>query len=171
MFVHSGVVEEGTLGHDLALMLDVGSRPADGCPPQPLGDPPPARGAAPGAGRSRRAEGIAGRAPTGCVSTSPTLPISGAELEQIEDIANDMVLQNSKVITHLMSVDDAIASGARALFGEKYGDVGGRHGRDRRQRHGLVGRRCGGACGAPAISAPFRNGRKRSRRGCGGSRR
>ncbi len=49
-------------------------------------------------------------------------PISGAELEQIEDIANDMVLQNSKVITHLMSVDDAIASGARALFGEKYGD-------------------------------------------------
>ena len=33
-----------------------------------------------------------------------------------------MVLQNSKVVTHLMTVDDAIASGARALFGEKYGD-------------------------------------------------
>ena len=49
-------------------------------------------------------------------------PISGAELEQIEDIANDRVLQNSKVVTHLMTVDDAIASGARALFGEKYGD-------------------------------------------------
>src|ERR1700719_3702266 len=39
-----------------------------------------------------------------------------------EDIANDMVLQNAPVITRLMSRDDAIASGARALFGEKYGD-------------------------------------------------
>ncbi|HEX5846756.1 MAG TPA: alanine--tRNA ligase, partial [Rhodoplanes sp.] len=49
-------------------------------------------------------------------------PISGDELERVEDIANDMVLQNSDVTTHLMTVDDAIGSGARALFGEKYGD-------------------------------------------------
>jgi alanyl-tRNA synthetase len=33
-----------------------------------------------------------------------------------------MVLQNSAVVTRLMGVDDAIASGARALFGEKYGE-------------------------------------------------
>src|SRR5208282_1650220 len=39
-----------------------------------------------------------------------------------EDIANDIVLQNAPVTTRLMAVDDAIASGARALFGEKYGD-------------------------------------------------
>src|SRR6202030_1318991 len=49
-------------------------------------------------------------------------PMSAAEIERVEDIANDVVLQNSAVTTRLMAVDDAIASGARALFGEKYGD-------------------------------------------------
>src|SRR6516164_8252286 len=44
------------------------------------------------------------------------------EVERVEDIANEIVLQNSPVTTRLMAVDDAIASGARALFGEKYGD-------------------------------------------------
>jgi alanyl-tRNA synthetase len=49
-------------------------------------------------------------------------PISAAELERVEDIANDIVLRNAPVTTRLMAQDDAIASGARALFGEKYGD-------------------------------------------------
>src|SRR5436190_9880459 len=49
-------------------------------------------------------------------------PISDEELERVEDIANDIVLQNSPVTTRLMAQDDAINSGARALFGEKYGD-------------------------------------------------
>jgi alanyl-tRNA synthetase len=49
-------------------------------------------------------------------------PISGEELSRIEDIANEIVLQNAPVRTRLMSVDDAIADGAMALFGEKYGD-------------------------------------------------
>jgi alanyl-tRNA synthetase len=49
-------------------------------------------------------------------------PMLSEEIERVEDIANDMVLQNSPVTTRLMAVDDAIASGARALFGEKYGD-------------------------------------------------
>jgi alanyl-tRNA synthetase len=48
--------------------------------------------------------------------------MSPEELERVEDIANDKVLQNTPVTTRLMAVDDAIASGARALFGEKYGD-------------------------------------------------
>ncbi|WP_417309820.1 alanine--tRNA ligase [Devosia sp.] len=51
-----------------------------------------------------------------------TKAISPQELAEIEDIANDIVLQNTPVETRLMSVDDAKASGARALFGEKYGD-------------------------------------------------
>jgi alanyl-tRNA synthetase len=49
-------------------------------------------------------------------------PMTAAEVERVEDIANDVVLQNSPVTTRLMAVDDAIACGARALFGEKYGD-------------------------------------------------
>jgi alanyl-tRNA synthetase len=49
-------------------------------------------------------------------------PISDSEMEQIEDIANSIVLQNAAVITRLMGQEDAIKSGARALFGEKYGD-------------------------------------------------
>src|SRR5688572_12397536 len=48
--------------------------------------------------------------------------MSPEEIEQVEDIANDHVLQNSAVTTRLMALDDARASGARALFGEKYGD-------------------------------------------------
>ena len=49
-------------------------------------------------------------------------PITAEELERVEDIANDFVLQNSAVTTRLMALDDARTSGARALFGEKYGD-------------------------------------------------
>jgi alanyl-tRNA synthetase len=49
-------------------------------------------------------------------------PITKAELAEVEDIANRVVLQNEPVVTRLMAVDEAVASGARALFGEKYGD-------------------------------------------------
>ncbi len=49
-------------------------------------------------------------------------PIVDNEIAKVEDIANAIVLQNAPVETRLMEVDDAITSGARALFGEKYGD-------------------------------------------------
>ncbi len=48
--------------------------------------------------------------------------LSPVELHQVEQIANDIVLQNDKVSTRLMTVDAAIAEGAMALFGEKYGE-------------------------------------------------
>jgi len=49
-------------------------------------------------------------------------PITPEELSRIEDIANEVVLENDEVTTRLMAVDDAREAGARALFGEKYGD-------------------------------------------------
>ncbi|MDM7851807.1 alanine--tRNA ligase [Pseudochrobactrum kiredjianiae] len=49
-------------------------------------------------------------------------PISEEELRKVENIANEIILQNSPVVTRLMAVDDAIEAGAMALFGEKYGD-------------------------------------------------
>ncbi|MGF1622723.1 MAG: alanine--tRNA ligase [Rhodomicrobiaceae bacterium] len=49
-------------------------------------------------------------------------PMTMEEIQTVEDLANAMVLQNEPVVTRLMAVDDAIESGAMALFGEKYGD-------------------------------------------------
>ena len=49
-------------------------------------------------------------------------PISAEELDRVETIANEIIVQNQPVSTRLMAVDDAIAEGAMALFGEKYGD-------------------------------------------------
>ena len=49
-------------------------------------------------------------------------PIDAAELARIEDLANTEIVANTPVTTTSMPIDDAIASGARALFGEKYGD-------------------------------------------------
>lgn len=51
-----------------------------------------------------------------------TKPITPQELAEVEEIANDIVLQNSPVETRLMGIEEAKESGARALFGEKYGD-------------------------------------------------
>ncbi|WP_427023379.1 alanine--tRNA ligase [Aureimonas ureilytica] len=49
-------------------------------------------------------------------------PMDAAELARVEELANAVILQNTPIETRLMAVDDAIALGAMALFGEKYGD-------------------------------------------------
>jgi alanyl-tRNA synthetase len=48
--------------------------------------------------------------------------IDETELAAAEIEVNNHIRENSVVITRLLAVDDAIKSGARALFGEKYGD-------------------------------------------------
>ncbi|WP_127143268.1 alanine--tRNA ligase [Pelagibacterium montanilacus] len=53
---------------------------------------------------------------------SHTKPLSDDELAEVERLANGIVLQNGPVETRLMAVDDAVAAGAMALFGEKYGE-------------------------------------------------
>jgi alanyl-tRNA synthetase len=53
---------------------------------------------------------------------SHTKPMAPDEIAAVESMANAYVLQNSPVETRLMAVDDAIESGAMALFGEKYGE-------------------------------------------------
>ena len=53
---------------------------------------------------------------------SHTKPMSLDEIARVERMANAYVTQNTAVETRLMSLDDARATGAMALFGEKYGD-------------------------------------------------
>ena len=48
--------------------------------------------------------------------------MSPDEMAAVEAMANAYVLQNSPVETRLMALEDARETGARALFGEKYGD-------------------------------------------------
>ncbi|MDE2018693.1 MAG: alanine--tRNA ligase, partial [Hyphomicrobiales bacterium] len=45
-----------------------------------------------------------------------------AEIAKVEEIANAVVLADAPVETRVMGIDEARNSGARALFGEKYGD-------------------------------------------------
>lgn len=48
--------------------------------------------------------------------------LTTAQIQAIEEIVNREVLANTDVCAALMSYDEAIAGGAMALFGEKYGD-------------------------------------------------
>ena len=49
-------------------------------------------------------------------------PISREQLQEIEQMVNEQIRRNHPVETQIMSLDDARASGAKALFGEKYTD-------------------------------------------------
>jgi alanyl-tRNA synthetase len=122
LYVHFGKVEQGTLkvGTPLSLEVDHGRRGAirknhsathllHEALRQVLGDHVAQKGSLVAPDRLR-------------FDFSHPKPMTAGEIERIEDIANDFVLQNAPVITRLMARDDAVASGARALFGEKYGD-------------------------------------------------
>jgi alanyl-tRNA synthetase len=49
-------------------------------------------------------------------------PVAREELERIERIVNDQIIRNTPVTTEIRTPEEAIAAGAMALFGEKYGD-------------------------------------------------
>ncbi|MDD5356372.1 MAG: DHHA1 domain-containing protein, partial [Candidatus Omnitrophica bacterium] len=44
------------------------------------------------------------------------------ELDKIQDLMNEKILSNDKVNVEILAKDEALKSGAIALFGEKYGD-------------------------------------------------
>lgn len=48
-------------------------------------------------------------------------PMTDAEISEVEELVNRFILQNHTVTTNMMSLEDAMRSGAMALFGEKYG--------------------------------------------------
>ena len=50
-------------------------------------------------------------------------PLTAAEIDAIEAEVNAVVRQNIAAKTEEMAPQDAIAAGAMALFGEKYGDL------------------------------------------------
>jgi alanyl-tRNA synthetase len=49
-------------------------------------------------------------------------PLTDAEIEEIERLVNYHILRNEPVQTDEMAVEEAMRSGAMALFGEKYGE-------------------------------------------------
>ena len=138
LFVHLGTVEQGTLKVGTALQLEVDHAARSSIRAnhsathllhealrQVLGDHIAQRGSLVAPDRLR-------------FDFVHPKPITPEELARVEDIANDVVLENDEVTTRLMAVDDAREAGARALFGEKYGDEVrvvsmGRHARDHGQ--------------------------------------
>ncbi len=122
LFVHFGVVEEGVISVDqpLELVVDTDRRTAiranhsathlmHAALRQVLGDHVVQKGSLVAPERLR-------------FDFSHPKPAEADELAAITDRTNTMILQNGPVSTRLMAVDEAIDSGAMALFGEKYAD-------------------------------------------------
>jgi alanyl-tRNA synthetase len=122
LIVHEGVVEEGALVPGLALELEVDHARRNAVRAnhsathilhealrRVLGDHVAQKGSLVAPDRLR-------------FDFTHPKPLTDEELAQVETLANAVVQDNAPVETRLMAQDDAIASGARALFGEKYGD-------------------------------------------------
>jgi alanyl-tRNA synthetase len=80
---------------------------------------------------------------------SHNAPMSDEDLAWVEAEVNARVRQNTEVTTRLMTPDQAVAAGAMALFGEKYGEevrvVGMGHDPQAASKHGVYSLElCGG---------------------------
>ncbi|MDO9384198.1 MAG: alanine--tRNA ligase [Hyphomicrobiaceae bacterium] len=122
VFVHSGVMEKGSLSEGTAveLIVDSARRTATRANHsathllhealrQVLGTHVAQKGSLVSPDRLR-------------FDFTHTKPMNADEIAQVEALANGVILQNAAVETHLMALEDAKQSGAMALFGEKYGD-------------------------------------------------
>ncbi|HMK89595.1 MAG TPA: alanine--tRNA ligase, partial [Methylocystis sp.] len=122
VIVHEGVVEEGelALGQALELVVDHARRKATRANHsathllhealrQVLGEHVQQKGSLVAPDRLR-------------FDFTHPKPLTEEELAEVERRCNAVVQDNAPVETRLMAQEEAIASGARALFGEKYGD-------------------------------------------------
>ncbi|HEY7669714.1 MAG TPA: DHHA1 domain-containing protein, partial [Hyphomicrobium sp.] len=122
LFVHYGTVAQGTLRLDLALTLQVDQKRRTATRAnhsathllhealrQVLGPHVAQKGSLVAPDRLR-------------FDFSHTKPMTAEEIAEVEARANAIVLQNAAVETRLMALEDALESGAMALFGEKYGE-------------------------------------------------
>jgi alanyl-tRNA synthetase len=122
LFVHLGTVESGSFKHGETVDLEVDAKSRSAIRAnhsathllhealrQVLGDHVAQRGSLVAPDRLR-------------FDFVHTKPMTAEEIAKVEDIANAIIVQNAPVETRLMGVEDAKQSGARALFGEKYGD-------------------------------------------------
>jgi len=122
LFIHEGIVEEGSVtpGLEVRTLVDHQRRSAvranhsathllHEALRQVLGDHVAQKGSLVAPERLR-------------FDFSHPKPVTPEEWQKIEDIANRIILENAPVATTQMSMEDAMGSGARALFGEKYGE-------------------------------------------------
>jgi alanyl-tRNA synthetase len=122
LFVHSGTVEGGTIavGDEVDLEVDHARRSA-------IRANHSATHLLHEALRRRLGEHVAQKgslvAPERLrFDISQPTPLTSQDIAAVEVEVNQRVRRDSEVTTRLMTPDDAIAEGAMALFGEKYGD-------------------------------------------------
>jgi alanyl-tRNA synthetase len=122
LFIHLGIVEQGSVrvGEVLSLEVDSGRRTAlranhsathllHEALRRQLGSHVAQKGSLVAPERLR-------------FDISHNKPLSGAEIHAVESEVNRRIRVNSEVTTRLMTPDEAVKAGALALFGEKYGD-------------------------------------------------
>ncbi len=123
LYVHVGVVEEGALsaGDEVTASIDAGRRELirrnhtathllDAALKQVLGDHVSQAGSLVAPDRLR-------------FDFTHFEAVTADELARIEGMVNAQIFAAEPIVTRVMGIDEAKASGAVALFGEKYGDV------------------------------------------------